>query len=84
MASGEVVIVTENYHSVGKVLFRPRHVVGADDEDQLMAGDGKSQHHEADSPPEILHVSDGVLVVVDHVGASYVYPDVDGVRRQTA
>ena len=49
-----------------------------------MAGGGKSQHHEADSPPEILHVSDGVLAIADYVGASYVYPDVDGVLGQTA
>ena len=68
------------WDGIGKTLFWPEHVICANDEDELL---GKVSHHEVDSPLEIPHVSDSVLGVGDHVGASYVYTNVDGVRRQT-
>jgi len=67
-------------HDVRKVILWPEHIVRTDDENQPTAG--KFLRHKVDSPPEITDVSDRVLVVEKHVGATYVNADIDSVRRQ--
>ena len=73
-------VVYGTWHDVGEILSWPACVIRAHDEDQLL---GKFPHHEPDGPPEIPDVSYGVFLVVNHVGASDVYTDVDGVCGQT-